>query len=119
MLNENLNIKSAQILKHLQPFFKSANIANGDLSRAIDCINNDAVINKKKSDLLNDNRYNEYLTSTWDRLAKEVFASFERSRYYIASRIPAQTLQSFMQMEAVAFTDTTKNVAYVSHWQTW
>ena len=46
-------------------------------------------------------------------------ASFLKSLEFIASRIPAQTLQSFMKMKCVGFTGSDKNVCYVSHWQTW
>jgi hypothetical protein len=37
--------------------------------------------------------------------------------YVTSSRIPAQELQSFMQMETVAFTGIGNNVAAVSHFQ--
>nr|DAT77683.1 MAG TPA: hypothetical protein [Caudoviricetes sp.] len=42
-----------------------------------------------------------------------------RSQNFTASRIPAQTLQSFMQMHCVGFTGTATNQCFVSHWQTW
>ena len=48
-----------------------------------------------------------------------LYSSFLKSLTFTASRIPAQTLQSFMQMKAVGFTQSSKNIAYVSHWQTW
>ena len=47
------------------------------------------------------------------------YYSFLRSQYYTASRIPAQTLQSFMNMRQVGYTEEGSNLAYVSHWQTW
>lgn len=52
-------------------------------------------------------------------IAKKQYASFLRSQSFTASRIPAQTLQSFMQMHCVGFTGTTNNQCFVSHWQTW
>jgi len=45
--------------------------------------------------------------------------SFQDSTNFIASRIPAQTLQSFMSMKLVAWTQNSKNMAYVSHFQTY
>lgn len=53
------------------------------------------------------------------KLAEKVFNSFKESLYFISSRIPAQSLQSFMKMQVVGFTNSEANVAYVSHWQTW
>ena len=52
-------------------------------------------------------------------VAKKQYASFLRSQSFTASRIPAQTLQSFMQMRCVGFTGITTNQCFVSHWQTW
>lgn len=55
-------------------------------------------------------------------LAKEAhrkWISFQDSLNFIAARIPAQTLQSFMSMKLVAWTKNSKNMAYVSHFQTY
>ena len=52
-------------------------------------------------------------------LAKKVFNSFKESLYFISSRIPAQSLQSFMKMKVVGFTNSGANIAYVTHWQAW
>lgn len=52
-------------------------------------------------------------------IAKKKYASFLRSQSFTASRIPAQTLQSFMQMSCVGFTGLVNNQCFVSHWQTW
>ena len=54
-----------------------------------------------------------------NQLSKRRRASFLRSVSFTASRIPAQTLQSFMNMNLVGFSGEGSNVAYVSHWQTW
>ena len=43
---------------------------------------------------------------------------FEASRYYTVARIPAQSLQSYMQMKLMGYINTESNVAIVSHWQT-
>ena len=59
--------------------------------------------------------YNKY----YDKLAQERYSSWEQSLYFTAARIPAQTLQSFMQMEAIAYSGNSRNIVYVSHWQAW
>ena len=51
--------------------------------------------------------------------AHRKWVSFQDSTNFIASRIPAQTLQSFMSMKLVAWTKNSKNMAYVSHFQTY
>lgn len=53
------------------------------------------------------------------KLAENVFNSFKESLYFISSRIPAQSLQSFMKMKVVGFTNSGANMAYVTHWQAW
>lgn len=49
--------------------------------------------------------------------AHKKWVSFQDSLKFIASRIPAQTLQSFMTMKCIGWTTNTKNMAYVSHFQ--
>lgn len=51
-------------------------------------------------------------------VANEMWASFQKSLYFTSSRIPAQSLQSFMQMKLVGFANSDKNIIYVSHFQT-
>lgn len=51
------------------------------------------------------------------REAHKKWVSFQDSLKFISSRIPAQTLQSFMTMKCVGWTQNTKNMAYVSHFQ--
>lgn len=55
----------------------------------------------------------------YNELAKSRYSSWQQSLYFTAARIPAQTLQSFMQMEAVAYSGNSRNLVYVSHWQAW
>lgn len=49
--------------------------------------------------------------------AIERYNSFLKSLYVTSSRIPAQELQSFMQMETVGFTGIGSNISAVSHFQ--
>lgn len=76
-------------------------------------------IDPEKTFSIDKNEYDKDLKNFYNEMANEIFASFEKSLTFTASRIPAQTLQSFMQMRAVALTQSSKNIVYVSHWQTW
>lgn len=51
-------------------------------------------------------------------LYKKRYTSFLNSLYFISSRIPAQSLQSFMPMKCIGWTGDTNNTAYVSYIQT-
>jgi hypothetical protein len=68
---------------------------------------------KKKQHLVNVKR--DYL----EKEAHKKWVSFQDSLKFIAARIPAQTLQSFMTMKLVGWTENSKNMAYVSHFQTY
>ena len=68
---------------------------------------------------IDSNKYKTDLKEYLKKDAEDIFNSFKESLKYISSRIPAQSLQSFMQMQAVAYTETSSNIVYVSHWQTW
>lgn len=68
---------------------------------------------KKKQHLINVKR--DYL----EKEAHKKWVSFQDSLKFIAARIPAQTLQSFMTMKLVGWTENSKNMAYVSHFQTY
>ena len=57
--------------------------------------------------------------SILDIIARKQFVSWDKSRYFIAARIPAQSMQSFMPMENIAYFDDDSNNAYVSIWQIW
>ena len=78
----------------------------------------DAEIQRLKTQV---QELSEKLASAEEALedAKKKFVSFQKSLEFTVARIPAQTMQSFMKMKAVAFNDSDKNVVHVSHWQTW
>ena len=63
--------------------------------------------------------YRTYIQNYLDTLTHKKFVSFQKSQDFTSSRIPAQTLQSFMYMKAVGFTGVHTNQAYVSHFQTY
>lgn len=67
----------------------------------------------------NQKNYKELLQKFLDEEANNKWISFQDSLKFIASRIPAQTLQSFMTMKLVSWTKNSKNMAYVSHFQTY
>ena len=49
----------------------------------------------------------------------KIFNSFKLSLEMLVARIPAQSLQSFMKMRVVGFSDSNKNSIMVSHYQLW
>lgn len=65
-------------------------------------------------DVLEDTR-NEY----YQNKQKYLMASFEKTLDTVADRIPTASLQSFMKMKTVGFTQINNNRIYVSHFQAW
>lgn len=65
-------------------------------------------------DVLEDAR-NEY----YQNKQKYLMASFEKTLDTVADRIPTASLQSFMKMRTVGFTQVKNNRIYVSHFQAW
>lgn len=64
-------------------------------------------------------KYNLFQKKYLNNLKDRITSSFAKAQFFTASRIPAQTLQSFMQMRCVGYTGTATNQCFVSHWQTW
>lgn len=64
---------------------------------------------------------NEYTTFMRhvDNIARQKYAAFEKQLYCVGARIPTQSMQSFMVMEIVGFTDSDVNEVYVPAAQTW
>lgn len=72
------------------------------------------------SDSLNIKEDLEKNMNNWlDRLAQQRYVSWQQSLYFTGARIPAQTLQSFMQEKVIAYTEKSNNIVYVSHFQLW
>lgn len=65
------------------------------------------------------NAYMKAIRSYAGKQNTAMYSSFLRQLEITASRIPAQTLQSFMQMRCVGYTQNKKNVCYVTPWQTY
>ena len=66
-------------------------------------------------------QYRQIRTSYYEYLQqyKKQYSSFLTSLHFVSSRIPAQSLQSFMPMTCVGWTADTSNTAYVSYIQTY
>ena len=54
-----------------------------------------------------------------NNMANLKFQAFEKQLHYIGARIPTQSMQSFMAMDLVAFSDSDTNEVYVPNSQTW
>lgn len=79
---------------------------------------------KSKDELIalskeNKAKYKELLEAFLRKEAHKRYISFLDSQNFIAARIPAQSLQSFMTMKNIAWTENSKNISYVSHFQTY
>lgn len=79
---------------------------------------------KSKDELIalskeNKAKYKELLEAFLRKEAHKRYVSFLDSQNFIAARIPAQSLQSFMTMKNIAWTENSKNISYVSHFQTY
>ena len=72
---------------------------------------NDATIKEQK--------YLEALQYVHNQFIDEIKASHNLARFFVAARIPAQSLQSYMKMRCVGFLQGTDNQVIVSHFQTW
>lgn len=74
----------------------------------------------KNNNLTDDNAIEEFkkLKEKYQTdLARQRWVCFQDSAKWIASRIPSQTLQSFMAMKCVGWTENSNNMIYVSHAQ--
>ena len=67
---------------------------------------------------LNSSKLIYYKDKYIENFAKNKYSSFQLSRFFVSSRIPAQTLQSFMAMENVGYNGVNTNYCAVSHFQT-
>lgn len=75
---------------------------------------------KLKENIANGKKaYKELFSKFLQKSAHKRYVSFLDSQNFIAARIPAQSLQSFMTMKNIAWTENSKNVSYVSHFQTY
>ena len=73
----------------------------------------------REGSLIRINGFNKYFSEYNNVISERMFSSFQRSLDFISSRIPAQSLQSFMKMKTIGYCGVDTNQAYVSHWQAW
>lgn len=127
-INKSMTTQSADILrKSLNSFAENQSynsalytliMGDGDIKGLRDLL----IASKNLSgDKFNVNKLlrRKALSNYYTKLSSEIRASFEKSLYFTASRIPAQSHQSFMQMKAAGFTRDNVTHTFVSHFQTW
>lgn len=111
----NSNNKVAQsILKFYSDSNKQVTKVNEMLSRLTE-INPDNINSKNINSFL---KYNPSLKITITE-GNRIYTSFKKSLEVIASRTPAQSLQSVMKMKIVLFDDPNLNTAFVNNAQLW
>lgn len=124
-------LESVEGMVSIQPFFD--NIAkNHDTSsllshiislNEIDTYNEQLSRAKKlKGDALINQLNTIYKTSRQNYendLSNTLYQSFVKTLKIIATRIPTQALQSFMEMQVAAFNEDESNDTFVSRWQLW
>lgn len=98
----NYNISNANFLPRL--------MGEKDPSRFRRRASNEPYIDIERLQEAEDNWQEDTVASE----ARRRYASFERAKRYIATRIPAQAMQSFMPIEMVAFTDSEVNELYLN-----
>lgn len=76
----------------------------------------ESVLENFKNNILT-NRITSYRQKLLKAKGSYKLSSFKKSLNFISSRIPAQTLQSFMKMECVGFNGVNTNYCAVSHFQ--
>lgn len=139
-LNNKVSSQSHYILQNLIPRMARSLNNNPELQEYLNYLNNlikdekvkqyitikdkdnnekkvfsEANYNQKKDILSNMQERKKY----YKAIRKKKYVSFQKSLTFTAARIPAQSMQSFMQMQCVAFIPSDTGVCYVSHWQTW
>ena len=80
-------------------------------------ISNKEQILQNFQKLVDSKRISSYRKKLLKAKGAHKLSSFKKSLYFISSRIPAQTLQSFMKMECVGFNGIGTNYCAVSHFQ--
>ena len=120
-LNSQVTPESHTVIKNCLYRFGNALQYDPELSSyiSVDLLDRVQNISPVKDGFITYKKLNSVVNKYRAAVAKKQYASFLRSQSFTASRIPAQTLQSFMQMHCVGFTGLVNNQCFVSHWQTW
>lgn len=135
----NLEIVYLEDIDALKKFLKSENYLTFEISSLS---TNDALIELAKSEKdnpfkginiyknskesikdINSNvlqkKYSELYITTLQKKGEKIYNSFQEYLHIIASRTPAQSMQSYMAMTIEGFTDENVNNVYVSTMQIW
>lgn len=126
----NNKVYSEGALKHIKSasgFFIKNQLIDQDVRKLLETqLDRITATNQQKSKdelvtLSKENKatYKELLEAFLRKEAHKRYVSFLDSQNFIAARIPAQSLQSFMTMKNIAWTENSKNISYVSHFQTY
>lgn len=126
----NNKVYSEGALKHIKSasgFFIKNQLIDQDVRKLLETqLDRITATNQQKSKdelvtLSKENKatYKELLEAFLRKEAHKRYISFLDSQNFIAARIPAQSLQSFMTMKNIAWTENSKNISYVSHFQTY
>lgn len=129
---EEFDVNGIKVLKTNKPDF----ISQIYKSNSFDAIVYGEQFNSETNEIINkfieNNRDNNYISNIKNlsglklkefnekrksSLCRKQYVSFLKSLEFTASRIPAQTLQSFMKMEVKQFMSTDKNIAIVTPFQ--
>lgn len=124
-INNNVSYASGRILQNTLKQFADNVSYNAELHKYLKDISE--IVNEAKSkEEEGEYRFkfklgplNRSLRAYYESLASKKYTSFLKSQYFTVARIPAQTLQSFMQMKNVGFTGVSTGQCFVSHFQTW
>lgn len=112
---KDITKKHSELKNALQMLTSDDNPIDNDIKELLSFQLNSLTTSTHK----NYKRFEELKRHFLEKQAHKRWISFQDSLNYISSRIPAQTLQSFMAMKAVGWTSNSKNMAYVSVFQTY
>lgn len=107
---------SSKNIKHLVKITQKSKLVNNKaktaISEAINKLSEDKDSNRIVVEELQKN-LQESRTDAMEKLANTMYISFKQALNFITARIPAQSMQSFMNTTVVGFVDTKTNVAFV------
>lgn len=117
-IREQISLSSKKLAKSFYKFISKANqksLLKGSLEKNI----NSAIADPDMIEFQDPKNFNDYIIKNIADSARRIHTSFMKSLEVLAARIPAQSMQSFMPMQTVAFIKSDTNDAYVSRWQIW
>lgn len=117
-IKTQLELSSKKSVKSFLDFISKVN-SNVLLKNNIEKSINEALKNVDNIEFKEVKTYNDFIIKNMMDSARKIHTSFMKSLEVLAARIPAQSMQSFMPMETVAFIKADTNDAYVSRWQIW